>query len=243
MSSPNGISIILFDLDGTLRHNSPSSEHTFFDYAAQLGAVDSPERRRKGQRWAHYYWAQSPLLLRDLEVFKEQEEAFWTHYAYQHLLAFGCSQEQAEALAQPVQNQMAKNYTPQDVVYAETIETLQCLQDAGYRLGLVTNRRSPCDEQLAALGLLPYMETTIVAGKVSAWKPDPKIFEHALQQLNAVPTQVMYVGDNYFADVIGAQRAEIRPVLLDPEGVFDSPACEVITSLTDLPGLLAEQKP
>jgi FMN phosphatase YigB (HAD superfamily) len=29
------------------------------------------------------------------------------------------------------------------------------------------------------------------------------------------------VGDSYFADVVGAQRAGIRPVLFDPHGVFD----------------------
>lgn len=243
MKPSKGIRIVLFDLDGTLRHNQPSSEHTFFDFAVQLGAVDSPDHRRNGMRWAHYYWAQSPILLRDLEVFKDQEEAFWTHYAYRHLLAFGCSQEQAHLLAQPIQEMMAKEYSPQDIVYPETITALQKLKEAGFRLGIVTNRRSPCDDQLAELGLMPYLEATIIAGVVSAWKPDPLIFKHTLKLFKASAEQAVYVGDNYFADVVGARRAGIRPVLIDPEGIFIDPSCEVICRIEELPLLLEENKP
>jgi HAD superfamily hydrolase (TIGR01549 family) len=237
------IRIILFDLDGTLRHNQPSSEHTFLNFAVQLGAVESPDRRRNSMRWAHYYWAESPILQRDLEVFKDQEEDFWINYAYRHLLAFGCSQEQAHQLAQPLQNRMVTEYSPRDVVFPETIATLHDLKEGGFRLGLVTNRRSPCDDQLVELGLMPYLEATVIAGSVSAWKPNPLIFKHALKLLKASPEEAVYVGDNYFADVIGARRAGIRPVLLDPEGVFIDPDCEVICRIEELPLLLEEHQP
>ncbi|MDY0042744.1 MAG: HAD family hydrolase [Desulforhabdus sp.] len=241
MISLNGTQFILFDLDGTLRHNQPSSEHAFFDFAVQLGAEDSPARRRSGMRWSHYYWAQSPVLLNDLVTYKNQEELFWINYAFRHLLSFGCSKEQATLLAKPVQEQMEKHYKPEDVVYPSTIETLQQLRQAGFTLGVVTNRRDSCDEQLSALGLKEFMDVTVVAGKVSAWKPDPAIFEHALKMLKASPEQVIYVGDNYFADIVGARRAGIRPVLIDPEGVFTEPECTVITSIEELLTVLEQQ--
>jgi len=65
-SAFSGVKAILFDLDGTLRHNLPSSNQAFFDYTSQLGAVNTPDQRRHTLRWVHYHWAQSPELLLDL---------------------------------------------------------------------------------------------------------------------------------------------------------------------------------
>lgn len=51
----HGGRVILFDLDGTLRHNRPDANNTLFDCAVGLGARDSLENRRRAARWAHYY--------------------------------------------------------------------------------------------------------------------------------------------------------------------------------------------
>jgi FMN phosphatase YigB (HAD superfamily) len=50
--------------------------------------------------------------------------------------------------------------------------------------------------------------------------------------------QTLYVGDNYFADVIGARRAGLQPVLYDPKGIFHDPGCPVITNFNDLQKVL-----
>ena len=52
------------------------------------------------------------------------------------------------------------------------------------------------------------------------------------------PSEAAYVGDNYFADVVGARAAGLTPVLLDPRGIFDDPECAVIHSFTELPRAL-----
>jgi FMN phosphatase YigB (HAD superfamily) len=46
------------------------------------------------------------------------------------------------------------------------------------------------------------------------------------------------VGDNWFADVVGAKAAGLTPVLYDPRGIFDDPECAVIRSFDELPRLL-----
>jgi len=73
-----------------------------------------------------------------------------------------------------------------------------------------------------------------VAGEVGAEKPDPLIFTEALQRLDSRAAQALYVGDNYYADVVGAQRAGILPVLLDPEAIFPEADCPVINEIRDL---------
>jgi HAD superfamily hydrolase (TIGR01549 family) len=237
--SPNGVVAVLFDLDGTLRHNLPSYNQAIFDYAVQLGAADSPERRRSALRWVHYYWAQSPEMLRDQETHGGLSEAFWIYYAYLTLINFGCPEAQAQALAPQVQQRMAGEYQPVDHVPPDAWDTLAALREAGFRLGVASNRSKPYGEQMAALGLEPFFQFALAAGEIKSWKPEPGIFLHAVELLGVQPGQTVYVGDNYYADSLGAANAGLRPVLLDPEGLFPEAACPVITSLGGLLGLLS----
>jgi len=73
---------------------------------------------------------------------------------------------------------------------------------------------------------------------VNAFKPDLAIFEEALRRAGTSAAQTIYVGDNYYADAVGARRAGLRPVLYDPSGLFPDPGCEVIVSFDQLTKLL-----
>ena len=241
--SPNGIRAIFFDLDGTLRHNDPAPEKVIFDLAVKLGATDSPERRRWALRWAHYYWAQSAEMLQDVETYKESEEDFWCNYIRQNLAAFECPPDLLEQIFPPVSQYMNEQYKPQDRVIPGVLDTLETLKMAGFGLALISNRTKPYLELLQKLNLDSYFELVVAAGEIEAWKPEPEIFLHALREMDFKAEETIYVGDNYFADVVGAQRAGLQPVLLDPEGIFPDPGCVVLNSVSDLMGLLEEQQP
>lgn len=204
------------------------------DFAVGLGQEDSPEKRRSSLRWTHYYWAQSAELLQDLETYGGQEETFWINYARRHLVSFGCANELSESLARQVHLSMREQYKPQDLVFPDVPGTLKTLKDAGFILGVVSNRNKSYLEQLKALELDQYFSCWIAAGEISSWKPEPGIFQHALQKLELKPSETVYVGDNYYADVIGAQRANILPVLIDPEQVFPDAGCDVIQTFGGL---------
>ena len=237
--SPNGITAVLFDLDGTLRHSQPAYNQTILDYAVQIGAAESAGRRRDVLRWVHAYWAQSPEMLQHQQDFGGLSEGFWVYYASLTLRQFGCSEGQAQELAPQVYQRMQAEYQPVDHVPADAWETLRALQAAGFRLGVASNRRTPYAEQITALGLAPYFEFTLAAGEISSWKPEPAIFLHAVGLLGAQPDQTMYVGDNYYADILGAQDAGLHPVLLDPERLFPEASCPVITALGELLDVLS----
>lgn len=236
--SVNGIRAILFDLDGTLRHNDPSSTETFFDYAIKLGATDSAVRRKSATRWTHYYWAQSPEMLADLEHFQSVSAEFWTFYTERTLIKFGCTPLQAKALAPEVHRCMAEEYKPRDIVREDVIPALETLKSAGFSLGVVSNRDEPFEDYLASLNLYSHFNLTLAAGEINAWKPEPEIFLYAVQQFNLAPGQALYVGDNYYADILGAREAGLQPVLLDSDQVFPNPGCPVIHKISDLLQLL-----
>jgi HAD superfamily hydrolase (TIGR01549 family) len=228
------INTIYFDLDGTLRHNQPSFLEALADFNTQLGLPTEIATSQQGHRWLHSYWAQSPQLLADRDTFGEDELAFWTNHSCRYLEASGCQHDQARELAPQLTECMREEYSPADTLADQAHEILSQLQKAGYRLGVISNRDAPFDEQLQSLGILTYFEYSLAAGTIDSWKPEPLIFEHALAQMGIRPEQAAYVGDNYFADVVGAQNAGILPVLIDPVNLFPEADCVIIDSLGDL---------
>lgn len=232
------ITLILFDLDGTLRHNRPDSTQALIDYAVRLGVDDSLEKRRRSQRWAHYYWAQSEELADDMQTFGELNESFWENYIIRNLIAFDCEPENARKLTPELSEFMREKHQPEDWVPPDVPETLQNLKKAGYQLGVLSNRREPCHEHLEQLGLLDFFDLALVAGEVNAWKPDPNLFRMALERLGSSPENAVYVGDNYYSDILGAQQAGLQPILLDPDGVFPDADCPVIRAIGDLQELV-----
>lgn len=232
------IRAVFFDLDGTLRHNLPSGGEFFADYAIKLGLRATPEDRLRAMRWEHFYWA-DPAEVRADRLAHPEDKDFWNHYAGRQLTALGASRAEAETLAPMVMQYMADSYRPKSIVPEDVRRLLPVLQQSGYTLGVISNRELPFDEEIRALGLAPFFALALAGGQLRMWKPEPQIFVHACERLGILPAEAMYVGDNYFADVIGARRAGLRPVLYDPHGIFPDPGCATIKSFDEVLGLLS----
>jgi putative hydrolase of the HAD superfamily len=69
-------------------------------------------------------------------------------------------------------------------------------------------------------------------------KPDPAIFERALEEMNLRPSETLHVGDLEAADVLGARRAGIFPVLVDPAHRERPTEHLVLKSLAELPAAM-----
>jgi predicted HAD superfamily phosphohydrolase YqeG len=50
--------------------------------------------------------------------------------------------------------------------------------------------------------------------------------------------ETMYIGDNYYADIVGSHRAGLTPVLYDPITLFPDVECDVINPSMNCPTLL-----
>lgn len=237
------IRLVVFDLDGTLRINLPSGGEVFSDYAASLGLTVSDEDRERAARWEHYYWASSRPLAEDLQRYAGDDAAFWLNYTYRRLLALCGSPRLADELAPQVSRYMTESYHPQPASPPGVDAALTKLRDSGFSLGVVSNRHHPYRHELETLGLAHFFPYVLAAGEVDLWKPDPALFEHVTGQLGVRPEQAVYVGDNYFADVVGARRAGWIPVLYDPRRLFHEPGCAVIESFDELFAQLERMNP
>ena len=67
---------------------------------------------------------------------------------------------------------------------------------------------------LERTGLQNYFDLVIISDEAGCKKPNPEIFNLALDRTRLKPEEVIYVGDNILDDICGASSAGIRPVLI-----------------------------
>ena len=224
---------VFFDLDGTLRHSDPPAREVFYQFAAELGLETGPEQRTNVERWVNWYWADSKDLLEDLESFGpwRDNRDFWVNHARRQFIYLGTDESFAEELALAVTVKMWETYESEDCVPDDVLPTLTGLRQAGFKLGLVSNRSEPLDEIVESLGFTGMFDLILAAGEVGWYKPDPRLLLHAAERLGVEPGETLYLGDNFHADVIGASAAGMTPVLLDPRGIYPEVDCWVVPSV------------
>jgi HAD superfamily hydrolase (TIGR01509 family) len=96
-------------------------------------------------------------------------------------------------------------------------ETIPYLRDRDCRLGIVSSavHHQFVDWSLDTLGLLDAFSSIVTSASAGYYKSSPRIYEHALRELNAVPARTVHVGDSLRWDVGGAQRAGMKAIWLD----------------------------
>lgn len=234
MFSTNGIKAILFDLDGTLRHHIPNGSDVFIEYAIHLGLPISEDDKLRSLRWEHYYFAYSPEIRADQKTFQDNHHDFWINYCRRHLIALGAHPSQAIELSSAAAAYMKETHKPQVHVPQEVRDMLASMQTAGYILGVVSNREKPYQEELKELELDLHFNFSLAGGEIPSYKPEPAIFKRALELAGTRAPETVFVGDNYFADIVGSRRAGLRPVLYDPSSLFPEADCAVIKSFDEL---------
>jgi len=235
------IKAVLFDLDGTLRHHIPSGGDVFMEYARSLGLQISEEDSVRAQHWEHFYFASSLEIHKDSETFKADQKGFWVNFAKRLLVALGAHPTLAADLAPKVSVYMDEFHKPEVHVPGDAYTLLESLRSSNYILGVVSNREKPYLEELKKIKIDGYIKFSLAGGEVNSYKPDGVIFKRALELSGTAADETMYVGDNYFADIIGARRAGLRPVLYDPANIFPDEDCATIKSFDALRELLNDE--
>ena len=127
-------------------------------------------------------------------------------------------------------------------LYDDVVPTLQQLKEDGFKLVIVSNWDTPLDPLAERLGIAHYFDIIVASHdeRVRSAKPDPHIFEYALNAVGVSAEEAVHVGDTYEADIIGAQGVGIRPILIDRIGSQEGRWDETIQTLSELPELLAD---
>jgi HAD superfamily hydrolase (TIGR01662 family) len=119
-------------------------------------------------------------------------------------------------------------------------ETLTRLATQGYRMSIISNADGRVEMELGKAGLRPYFQQVFDSQIVGYAKPDVRLFQHALATLALQPAECLFVGDLFYVDVLGANRAGMAAIHLDPEGLYEGWAGYHIPSIAALPAFLAQ---
>jgi putative hydrolase of the HAD superfamily len=126
-----------------------------------------------------------------------------------------------------------------ELVPDSVVPALAALRATGLRLTVVSNANGTLCAHLERLGLARWFDCMLDSNDLGVEKPDPRLFEIALERSVAQRDQTIHVGDLYHVDVVGARAAGLRAVLLDEAGLYDDADCPRVRSLADLVDAIA----
>ncbi|MGH3300512.1 MAG: HAD family hydrolase [Streptosporangiaceae bacterium] len=173
-----------------------------------------------------------------LVALEQMEPIDWSAHRRVIAAEVGVRDEHLDAAATLIEDVMASTWVPVD----GAADTLRALSAAGYKLAVVSNAWGTIEQWLEQHKVcsvtddeLPRVGVVIDSHLVGIEKPDPRIFQLALDALDVVSDRSLYVGDTVRFDVKGALAAGLQPVHVDPYGFCDGPHTHIasLAELTD----------
>lgn len=109
-----------------------------------------------------------------------------------------------------------------------------------YTLHIITNGFEEVQLiKLRSANLTQYFSHIITSEMAGVTKPNPQIFEHALNAAKAKPDESIMIGDNFEVDCVGAEKLGIKAVFFNPHNIKHSESVSFeIRHLKDLMTLL-----
>jgi putative hydrolase of the HAD superfamily len=108
-----------------------------------------------------------------------------------------------------------------------------------YRLGIVSNFYGNLEAVCDSAGLCSFFKVMVDSHCVGAEKPDPAIFQAALDKLGATPEETVLIGDSLRRDREGARRMGMRCIWVAARDArAEQSGQQAVTDLRDLTKIL-----
>jgi putative hydrolase of the HAD superfamily len=225
MDSNKTITTVLFDAGGTLIH----LDHGFLQRTLRKAGFTVTRRAVREAECASKIAIDQRLqaLVTDTDETRRQP------YFVALLDRLGVDKEKASYLLHEFET-AHKRENLWRIMLPSTPHVLASLRKHGVTLGVVSNSDGRIRAILEGCGIARFFDVIVDSHEVGVEKPDPRIFQLALSQMQARSEQTLYVGDIYNIDVVGAGRAGLRPVLIDRCGCYASVSGKTIKQLRAL---------
>lgn len=220
---------IFFDAGNTLIFINP---RVILPILREHGAEASEERF-----WESEFQARLALARLVEEGATGTEDHIWREYFVRLFVGCGVAADRLEEVSRRVRQEHQRNHLWTWVDPA-TGPALAVLRGRGYRMAVISNADGRVEGLIREAGLAPYFEFVLDSHVEGVEKPDPEIFLRACRRMGVEPERSLYVGDLYPVDVLGARRAGLHTVLLDPLGRLDYPV-DRIPNVAALPDYLS----
>ena len=150
------------------------------------------------------------------------------------LTAAGVELSDATAAALTELHEYHRQQNLWELVPDGVVPVLEALAARGLRTTVVSNANGTLCAHMDRLGLSRHVHCVLDSCDFGVEKPDPRLFQIALERSGADAATTIHVGDLYQVDVVGARAAGVRGVLLDEKGLYEGVDCPRIRSLAEL---------
>jgi len=214
---------VFFDLDHTLWDFDKNSGLTF-EKIFKLNQIDVK-------------------LIDFLEVYESINLRYWRLYREEKVtksaLRYGRLKEAFDAIDFTIEDDIIhilseayiENLSSFNHLFKGTFEILDYLQDK-YVLHIITNGFEEIQEKkMISSGIRHYFETVTNSEMVGVKKPNPKVFNFALNLANADAGESIMIGDSLEADIKGAHNIGMDTIHFDYKDNQNSHSFKRITNL------------
>jgi len=198
---------LLFDFGGTL---------AFLDYELLAREFSREGRKIDALALEHAEYAGRAAIDKCLAGApgKEADNSVYEHFFRAWMAAAGIGEAEIRECAS-IFGAIHKEASLWRVVRPGTVEALEAFKSQGFKLAIVSNAEGRIESDAKRFGLAPYFDVIIDSHVVGVAKPDPRIFQIALERLGVSADEARFAGDIYSIDVAGARAAGIEARLVD----------------------------
>ena len=223
---------LFFDLGWTLCY--PNSDHWMFpkkcyEYIDPTLLSSLPkDRRESALAVATKYLDDNHLILTEDEEY-EQFRLFYRIFS-DALPELRLSAQSIDEIAYD------KVYNPDNYLFFDDVKPSLERLKSQYRLGVISDTWPSIVRVLKNFGIYHLFDTFTFSYNFGVYKPDPKMYEHALGALGLPPAETIFV-DDLPKNLDGAKAHKITPVLIKRKNdsrVVPAHSYQTITSLTQL---------
>ncbi|WP_298239201.1 YjjG family noncanonical pyrimidine nucleotidase [uncultured Algibacter sp.] len=207
----NGISDVFFDLDHTLWDFDKNSALTF-EKIFEINDISV--------NTAYFLQHYVPINLKYWKLYREEKiekEALRFARLNEAFLAIGIK------IKEPLIYKLSEDYiaylTTFNHLFDNTLEILDYLS-LKYKLHIITNGFDEVQQKkIEKSGIDGYFKTITNSEMVGVKKPNPKIFNFAINKANTHIDKSIMIGDSYEADILGAKNIGMDVVFFDIHGI------------------------
>lgn len=201
---------IFIDLDDTLWNTTLNSKETmrdvFFDYKFDLYYADF-------ESFYTTYWDYNCHLWKLYRQGKIGKNTLIVERFLHPLRPFGIIDE---SFALRINNDFLEQTTHKKNLIPYALEILEYLHPK-YHLHILSNGFEEVQyKKMKNSGLISFFDKIILSDDIGTNKPDPRIFEYAMQKTKAKTENSIMIGDSWEADIVGAKNSGINQIWFNP---------------------------
>ena len=208
------IEYILWDFDGTLAYRDGMWTDTLFSVLQRNNIKDIPKEDIRPLLNIGFTWDSPDSPHKDIFQGKSWWE-FYEGYFTEIFKLFSIPDTLCKALS----NEIKAEYMDKTKwhLFSDVNDTLSQSIATGYKNVIISNHIPELSVIVKNLNIEDYFYKIYSSANIGYEKPNKKIFEYVLHDLKTIHTKCMMIGDSYEADVAGAIRSRIKPILVRKE--------------------------